>query len=296
MRWTKYSLSWLLAVSAGTLPTYAQRSGQPVAPPNVPPGLARASEPIPGLSQSPTDSINAMLNRDALQVGPPLDGITQEDCGSWTQIGARSATVSTTRLVVTGKARSAYQKACGDFKKKKLADAEREAQKVTEDFPKFPAAWVLLGESYYLEERMDVAHDACQQANTVDPTYVSPYLCLAAIADAQQDWQTAGDIADKSLGVAPLQNPYGLYFKADSTYHMGHYREAETLAQNALTEDTQHQIPEIQFLLARIYHAMENFSAAEAQLRDYLKLQHQPSDASSVKTLMATISAAEISK
>jgi predicted Zn-dependent protease len=296
MRWSKHPVLWMAALSAGALPVAAQRSGAPIAPPNQPPGMGRSSEPIPGLSESPTDSITGLMNRDALQVGPPMDGISQEDCGAWTQIGARSATVSTVRLEVPGKARSAYQKACGEFKKKKMADAERDAQKVVTDFPKFPAAWVLLGESYYYEERMDPAREACTQASTVDPNYVSPYLCLAAIADAQQDWPQTGDIADKALGASPLQNPYGLYFKADSSFHMGQYKQAESLAQSALEADTTHQIPDIQFLLARIYHAMNNLSAAEAQLRDYLKLQHQPTDADSVKTLMASISAAEISK
>jgi tetratricopeptide (TPR) repeat protein len=301
MRLLKQPLLWmttlLAALSMAVLPVAGQgRSGAPIAPPNVPAGVSRSSEPIPGVSQSPTDSISAMMASDAMQVGPPLDGISQEDCGAWTETGAKSATVSTVRLGVPGKARSAYQKACGEFKKKKLSDAERDAQKIVTDFPKFPAAWVLLGESQYYEERMDPAKDACTQASTVDPTYVSPYLCLAAIADSQQDWSNTGDIADKALGVSPLQNPYGLYFKADSTYHLGQYKKAESLALSALSADTTHQIPDIQFLLARIYHAMENFTAAEAQLRDYLKLEHQSNDADAVKTLMARIGAAEISK
>ena len=231
-----------------------------------------------------------------MEVSSPMDSIMQEDCGAWTQTGAKSATVSTVRLQVPGKARSAYQKVCGEFKKKKLADAERDAQKVITEFPKFPAAWVLLGESYYYEERMDPAREACTQASTVDPTYVSPYLCLAAIADAQQDWSQTAEIADKSLGVSPLQNPYGLYFKADATFHMGQYKQAESLAKSALEADTLHELSEIQFLLARIYHAMDNMTAAETELKDYLKLQHQPSDPNSVQTLMASIKAAEISK
>jgi predicted Zn-dependent protease len=292
----KTTVGWIAALSLGVLPALAQHTTRP-APTNAPPPpVSSASDPIPGLPMSPTDSISAIMQRESMEVSSPMDSIMQEDCGAWTQTGAKSATVSTVRLEVPGKARSAYQKVCGEFKKKKLADAERDAQKVITDYPKFPAAWVLLGESYYFEERMDPAKEACTQASTVDPTYVSSYLCLAAVADAQQDWSQTSDIAEKALGVSPLQNPYGLYFKADASYHMGDYKKAETLAKSALDADTQHELPDIEFLLARIYHAQENFTAAESQLKDYLKLQHQPNDPDSVKTLMASIKAAEISK
>jgi len=296
MRWLRHPFLCLIAFSATAMPLAAQRSGTPITPPNAQPGIPRVGEPLPGETQSPADSLNTLLNFETMSVGSPMDAITQEDCGAWTQTGSRSATVSITRLQVSGKARSEYQKVCSEFKKKKLTDAERDAQKVVGQFPKYPAAWVLLGEALFYEQQLDRAHTACAQASEVDPGYVSPYLCLAAIADTQQDWDQTDDMSDKALAVNPLQNPYALYYKADVAFHQERYKDAQEIAQSAADADTTHQMPEIQLLLARIYRALNQQSAEEAQVRDYLKFQHQPSDPNAVHAQMANLEAQETPK
>jgi tetratricopeptide (TPR) repeat protein len=222
-----------------------------------------------------------------------LDTINQEDCGTWTQIGSHSATVSTVRLEVPGKARSVYEKACNELKKKKLDAAERDAQKAVDQFHDYPAAWVLLGQAFFNANDIDHAHDACSHASQIDPGYVAPYLCLAAIADRQHDWDDAQSLSDQALHLSPLKNAYALYYKAEAAYNTGNLRDAEKFALDAAGADTNHQLPEIELLLARVYSAMKKSDEATVRVRNYLKFAHQTADPAAVTAELATINQTE---
>ncbi|MGH9574297.1 MAG: tetratricopeptide repeat protein [Candidatus Acidiferrales bacterium] len=219
-----------------------------------------------------------------------MDSINQEDCGTWTQIGVHSATVSMVRLEVPGKARGIYQKACSELKKKKLDDARRDAEKALTDDGKYPAAWVLLGQLYYNTSDMANAHEACSKAVEIDPGYVAPYLCLAAIADRQQNWDDAQKLSDQALRISPLKNTFALYYKAEAAFHKQDLPGAEKNALDAAGADNNHQLPEVELLLARIYSAMKKSDEAAVRVRKYLKFSHEPDGPAAVSAQLAAIS------
>jgi tetratricopeptide (TPR) repeat protein len=223
----------------------------------------------------------------------PIDTINQEDCGTWTQIGAHSATVSMARLLVPGKARGVYLKACGELKKKKLDDAQRDAQHAVDAYHEYPAAWVLLGQAYYDGNQLEQAHEACLQASRVDPGYVASYLCLAAVADRQKAWDEAQTQSNNALKLSPLKNAYACYYKAEAAYHEGSFVDAEKSGLDAAAADSGHQMPEIELLLARVYSAMKNTDAAAVRVRDYLRFAHQPADPAAVSAQLAQITASD---
>jgi tetratricopeptide (TPR) repeat protein len=222
-----------------------------------------------------------------------LDTVNQEDCGTWTQIGARASTVSMTRLEVPGKARGVYQKACSELKKKNLDAAEKDAQKAVENFQNYPAAYVLLGQAYYDGSDMDHAQQACSKASQIDPGYVASYLCLAAIATRQRDWDQAQDLSDHALSLNPIKNSYALYYKAECAYHKDDLKEAEKNALDAAGADTTHQMPEIELLLARIYSALKKSDEASVSVKNYLKFAHQPDNPAAVNAQLVQISLTE---
>lgn len=234
--------------------------------------------------------------------GPPemtvvaIDSINQEDCGTWTQVGVRSATVSTVRLQVPGRARGIYQRACSELKKKKLDDAQRDAEKAVSEYHDYPAAWVLLGQVYYKTSDMNDAHNACSNATKIDPDYVASYLCLAAIADHQQDWDQAQTFSDHALQISPLKNAFALYYKAEAAFHKQDLHDAERNALDAAGADTNHQLPETELLLARIYSVMKKSDEATVRVRNYLKFAHQPDGPAAVNAQLATISQTEQEK
>jgi tetratricopeptide (TPR) repeat protein len=219
-----------------------------------------------------------------------MDSINQEDCGTWTQVGVHSATVSMVRLEVPGKARGIYQKACSELKKKKVEDAHRDAERALADDGNYPAAWVLLGELYYNSSDMSQAREACSKASQIDPGYVASYLCLAAIADRQQDWDQAQKLSDQALQITPLKNSFALYYKAEAAFHKQNLTDAERSALDAAGADTAHQLPEIDLLLARIYSAMKKSDEAAVRVRKYLKFSHEPDGPAAVNAQLAAIS------
>lgn len=225
-----------------------------------------------------------------------IDSINQEDCGTWTQVGVRSATVSTVRLEVPGKARGIYQRACSELKKKKLEDAQRDAEKALSEYHDYPAAWVLLGQVYYKTSDMDDAHNACANATKIDPDYVASYLCLAAIADHQQNWDQAATFSDHALQISPLKNAFALYYKAEAAFHKQDLHAAERNALDAIGADTNHQLPETELLLARIYSIMKKSDEATVRVRNYLKFAHQPDGPAAVNAQLAALSQTEQAK
>jgi len=246
---------------------------------------------------SPFDSSNATVNlRHIMPLDDPpelnvmaVDSINQEDCGTWTAVGAHSATVSMTRLEVPGKARGVYQHACGELKKKKMDDAQRDAQKALDEYHNYPAAWVLLGQVYYNTSDMSQAQKACSTASQIDPDYAASYLCLAAIASKQQNWDEAQKLSDHALMLAPLKDCFALYYRAEAAFHHQDLPAAERNALDAAGADINHQMPEIELLLARIYSAMKKSDEATTQVRNYLKFNHRPDGPAAVDAELATI-------
>jgi predicted Zn-dependent protease len=57
-----------------------------------------------------------------------------------------SAPVSARQLEVPGNVRKEYQQACVALKDKKTADAEKHLRRAVQLYPKYPAAWVTLGQ------------------------------------------------------------------------------------------------------------------------------------------------------
>jgi tetratricopeptide (TPR) repeat protein len=279
--------------SAGTIPDASVASPSPTpATANSSSGPTLRSDPYaPFDTGNSAENLKRLMDEDGgitLNI-TSIDSINQEDCGTWTAAGVHSSTVSMTRLEVPGKARGEYQRACSEMKKKKLQDAHKDAEKAIADHHSYPAAWVLLGQVYFNTSDMNDARQACSKAAEVDPEYVASYLCLAAIADREQNWDEAQKLSDHALGISPLKNSFALYYKADAAFHTEHLRDAEKDALDAAGADTNHQLPEIELLLARIYSAMRKPDEAVLRIRKYLKFAHRPDGPAAVDAQLAAI-------
>jgi tetratricopeptide (TPR) repeat protein len=215
--------------------------------------------------------------------------VDSEACDSWTKAGANSPTVSTARLAVPGKASSEYQKACGAFKVGKLREAEDHVRKAIELYPSYAAAWVVLGQVLRAEDKKDDARGACSQAQTLDPGYVAPYLCLAEFASIAKDWEEAARFADQALALDPTGNPYALYYAADAGLHLNQLSQAEIHARSAVKLDTSHILPELHLLLANIYEAEGDSPDEAVQLQEFLKYAANSPDAAAAKTALAQV-------
>jgi hypothetical protein len=198
--------------------------------------------------------------------------VKAESCNTWTEAGVRSPTVSVARLAVPKKASHEFQKACGALKDRRFAEAEKHARKAIKHYSKYAAAWVILGQILDAQHEQDEARAACSQALSLDPTYSPPYICLAELAVREDDWEQVSKLSKHALELDPANNAYAYYYTAVAALHSKKLAEAELDGLSAAKLDAWHHLPQVHFLLAKIYEAKGDSKAEAEQLRRYLKL------------------------
>jgi tetratricopeptide (TPR) repeat protein len=222
---------------------------------------------------------------------PIAKPVVEEDeaCLPWDLPDVRGATVSAVRLGVPGKARSQFEKACGAYKKKKLPEAEQHVRDAIQQYSKYLAAWVMLGQVLQDEQKMDEAHDACSQPITVDPTYVPPYLCLAGLLDREKQWDDLLTWSDRFRGLNLPGDMYAYYYRGLSLFHLRKLPEAQESVTKAIGIDSQHHQPGLFFLLAQIYGQQGDVVDATAQINQFLKFSNSRQDKDSAKEYLSEL-------
>lgn len=228
---------------------------------------------------------------DAPGPQPPNIADRDESCLLWTVAEAQRPTISSATLQVPGKARGEYRKGCSDLKGKKLENAENHLRKALQEYPRYAAAWVLLGQVLEAGNRIEEARGACSQASGVDSSYAPAYLCLADVAAQLHEWNRTLDLADRALALAPVHDVYGYFYSAVAQFHLSHLPAAERNALETIDADHLHRVPQTHLLLAQIYGAKHDLPAAAVQLRAYLRVAPSSPDSASVRKSLAELEA-----
>jgi tetratricopeptide (TPR) repeat protein len=196
--------------------------------------------------------------------------------------------VAVKNLQIAPKAKKEYSVACSGLNDKKYASAKGHLRKAVKEDPKYPAAWVTLGQLLAAEQKASEARDACAQALAADANYLHAYLCLADISGREQKWDEMLKLSSRAIELDPTNDcvAYGLNAAANLNLHK--LPEAEKSALKALDIDKTHSDPRIYFLLAQIYEAKGDRTGEAAELREYLKFAN-PSDAAMVKQYLSQV-------
>jgi Tfp pilus assembly protein PilF len=213
-----------------------------------------------------------------------------EACTTLTEEGIHSPSVSAARLAVPGAASGEYRKACGALIGRKLDKAEEHVRKALVIYPNYAAAWVVLGQVLQAQQKPADARQACSQAMQVDSAYLPPYLCLADFAAREGDWNQVTALADRARSLDP-DSAYVLFFTAGSQFRARQLREAQASAEAGVKLDLQHQVPELRYLLARIFQAEGDLADEAIQLREYLKAAPDAANAPAAKAVLAQLDA-----
>ena len=223
--------------------------------------------------------------------GPLPKPVIAEDeaCLPWPVPDVRGATVSAVRLGVPSKARSQYEKACSSYKKKKLAEAEEHARGAIQEYAKYPAAWVMLGQILQEEQKMDEARDACSKPMSVDPAYLPPYLCVAGLLELEKNWGDLLTWSDRFLGMNPAGDLYANYYKGLAQFHVRDLAEAQKSVTLSIAIDTEHHQPALYFLLAQIYGEQRDLPNATLQIRQFLKFSKNQQNKDSAKEYLSEL-------
>jgi predicted Zn-dependent protease len=281
-----FSLS-CLALHAQRGPGGGARGGPPLTQPSPNPAN------VPSLGQPNQQS---PFNIPPMQPFPKATVVEDEVCLPWAISAVRGATVSVARLAVPSKARGDFEKACGDFKKKKLPEAEQHFRDAIQKYSNYSAAWVMLGQVLQERGQAKDATEACSHALDLDATYLPPYLCLAELATRGNLWDRVLELSNHALSLNPVGDGYAYYYRAMAYFHLNNVEEARNSASNAAGIEGQHHEPGLYFLLAQIYEAEGDAANAAAQLKQFLKFNNDRQQQDAAQQYLAKLEAQQAPK
>jgi len=200
-----------------------------------------------------------------------------------------SPTVTPTSLQIPAKARKEYADACAALKDKKIENVEKHLRKAVQEYPKYSAAWVTLGQVLAAQQQTEEARSACSQGSTADSSYVPAYLCLADIAAREKAWDEVLKLSSRALEVDPATNAVAYEYNAAANLRVNKLADAEKSALRALEIDKNNSEPRVHFVLAQIYEAKGDRENEAAQLREYLKFASNPDDVTMVKQYLSEL-------
>jgi Tfp pilus assembly protein PilF len=207
-----------------------------------------------------------------------MDTITMQRLG-----GGEGTTISLTTMQAPNNARKAYEKGQKDLAKNNLKDAEKELTKAVQEYPRFAAAWALLGMIHQSNKQVDQASNDFQQAINADSQYAKPYFGLAMIAATQQNWKDTVRLSDQVNRLAPLAYPEAYFFGGVASYNLGNMDDAERNMRKFISLDSEHRRPVAALYLGDILARKQDFAGAAEQAKAYLALAPNAPNSDSVR-------------
>jgi len=195
--------------------------------------------------------------------------------------------VTVASLEVPSKARREYEKGSELLEKGDLSGAEKSFHKAIDQYPKFAEAWTRLGDLEQRRRNSALAMEDYQEAVSADSNLPLPYLRMAFLEAVASNWEQTRKLAERVIALDPTDFPLAYYYAAVAEFNLQHSAKAESAALRAEAMDKAHAEPRIQLLLASIYSAKQDFSAAAQHYRAYLKLVPEGPLTEHVKTNLA---------
>jgi tetratricopeptide (TPR) repeat protein len=198
-------------------------------------------------------------------------------------------TISAASLAAPKDAKKAYEKGMEALKKRKAPDAVKNFEKAVEVYPKYAAAWYELGRFQAAQGDAAMARGYFEQAVKADPKFVSPYMELAVIDWKAEKWQQVAELTQTVVKLDSFDYPQAYFLNALSNYYLKDMDAAEKSAREAVRLDTRKQYLTTIRLLGVILAQKQDYAGATEQLKSYLELAPQASDAATVRNQLAQL-------
>ena len=205
-------------------------------------------------------------------------------------------TISATTYNAPNDARHAYEKGRKAFDERKFDDAEKELSKAVKIYPGFASAWSLLGDIHQQQRLLDQAIGDYTQALAADSHLVNPTFGLALVAVQQKKWQDAVQLTDQVARMNATAFPSAYFYNAVANYNLGRLEPAEGRARKFKTLDAEHHHPDVCLLLSQIFIHKQDYPSAAQELRDYLLLAPNASNAEDVRQTLKRLEDAMVAK
>lgn len=181
-------------------------------------------------------------------------------------------TVSVNSLAAPDKARKAFDKGQEAERKGKWEQARDYFKKAVEMYPRYAIAWLELGRLQVRQNSLLDAQQSFRQAVTQDSRLVDGYLELAHVAAAQQNWDGLAEASDTLVQRWPDSSPEYWFLDSLAYYNLGNLQRAEDNVTRGLRLDSQHQVPQLEYLYGLILGAEKNYKAGAEHIDNYLHL------------------------
>jgi tetratricopeptide (TPR) repeat protein len=203
--------------------------------------------------------------------------------------GLFRSSVGIADLQVPAKAQRKLEDGCAALRNSKIVEAEGHLRKAVKQWPKYSAAWVVLGQVLEAQHKTDEAYDACSKPLATDSNYLPAYLCLADISAHSESWNTVLQLSTRALEIDPSNDAVAYGYNAGANFHLHRLPEAEKSALRAVEIDKSNADPRVHFLLAQIYEAKGDRGSEAFQLREYLKYASDPNEVAIVNRYLSEL-------
>jgi TolA-binding protein len=213
-------------------------------------------------------------------------GDTQLQVGTivLTKMGTADApTVSVNTMAVPKEAREAFDSGRRLGTEKKFDEAVADLNKAVTLYPRYAAAWSLMGEIHRLQNQFEPARAEYGKALAADPKFASPYFGLAAMAVVENKWTEAAQLTDQLIQLNSLAYPLAYFFNAAANLNLGKLEAAELSARTFQQVDKAHTRPDIALLLANILSGKHQYAEAAQLYRDFLAVKPDAPNAQALK-------------
>jgi hypothetical protein len=196
----------------------------------------------------------------------------------------QGSSVSATSLLAPKDARKSVERATKALGKSRFDEAERWLMSSLQIYPKNAEALFYLGLVHLLQQRSEVARADFRRAMMVDPLYVRPYIPLARLDLAEQNWRTSADLSDRVLVLDPISYPEAYLVNALAHYYLEELDAAERSARKGQRLDLFNQYPMLHLVLANVMARRNDDPGSIEAMRQYLKAAPHAEDAPLVRS------------
>lgn len=210
-------------------------------------------------------------------------------CFRWPMSPVLSNTVSVGRMEIPAKARDEFNQACAAAHKNDLKEAQKHLDRAVKVYPKFAAAWVLLGQTEQDQKKASQAEESCTKGRTADPNYLPSYLCLADVAAHQEKWSQVAELTNQAAALHPIRAPGAFYYNCLANFYLRQWDNAEKSGLRAVDDAGKGKMPQLNWLLAKIYEQKGDRAAEAAQIREFLKFAPHDPDAATARHILNEI-------
>lgn len=199
------------------------------------------------------------------------------------------STISVTAMAAPKDAVKAFDKGRDAIRKSKWEDARKNLEKAVQIYPKYASAWYELGLAYEKLGNTAAAQKAYESSIEADNRYLPPYVQMASLAVQRGNWQEVLDTTNRVLRLDPFNYPSIHLFNAIANFNLKRYEEAEKSVLEALKLDKSRRLPQANHVLGLLLAMRGDFQGAAENMRLYLKLAPNASNAKVVKDQLARV-------